>query len=227
MTRLKSRFYIYVGVGVSSLIGLKAQVAKKQSESKAIKDGTVSLAELRQQQRYRGSLAALLNLPNPGVEKRRKKDEATGRQEEDVDRLKESQEALERKAALYDRMQKGEALNMDEYDKYEVDFLNKDDQIPKEEDSINPSTSDDILSSLIFGDVGTECSKADTRPMIGMSMSDKRRELILEIEKETKGARERAKLQREARLQAQTRKREKLKQAYIQKRAASLATNNQ
>jgi hypothetical protein len=80
MTRLKSRFYIYVGVGVSSLIGLKAQVAKKQSESKAIKDGTVSLAELRQQQRYRGSLAALLNLPNPGVEKRRKKDEATGRQ---------------------------------------------------------------------------------------------------------------------------------------------------
>jgi hypothetical protein len=100
-------------------------------------------------------------------------------QEEDVDRLKESQEALERKAALYDRMQKGEALNMDEYDKYEVDFLNKDDQIPKEEDSINPSTSDDILSSLIFGDVGTECSKADTRPMIGMSMSDKRREVCI------------------------------------------------
>lgn len=52
-------------------------------------------------------------------------------------------------------------------------------------------------------------------------------QLILEIEKETKGARERAKLQREARLQAQARKREKLKQAYIQKRAASLATNNQ
>ena len=78
--RVFIRVCFRAGVGVSSLIGLKAQVAKKQSESKAVKDGTVSLAELRERQRYRGSLAALLNLPNPGVEKRRKKDEATGRQ---------------------------------------------------------------------------------------------------------------------------------------------------
>lgn len=217
--------FLCLGVSVSSLIGLKGQVAKKQSESKAIKDGTVSLAELREQQRYRGSLAALLNLPNPGVEKRRKKDEATGRQEKGADRLKESQEALERKAALYDRMQKGDALSMDEYDKYEVDFLNKSDEKqknPKEEEYV-ASTSEDIMSSLIFGDVGNR--EADTRPMIGMSMSDKRRELILEIEKETKSGRERAKLRREARLQAQARKRQKLKQAYIQKRAALFATN--
>lgn len=99
-------------------------------------------------------------------------------QEEDVDRLKASEEALERKAALYDRMQKGDALNMDEYDKYEVDFLNKSDQVPKEENSIHPSTSDDFVSSLIFGDVGMH-SKAHTRPMIGMSMSDKRREVCI------------------------------------------------
>jgi len=94
--------------------------------------------------------------------------------------LKESQEALERKAALYDRMQKGDALTMDEYDKYEVDFLNKSDPIPIQEENV-ASTSDNILSSLIFGDPGDGMHggnrEAGTGPMIGMSMSDKRREV--------------------------------------------------
>ena len=61
--------------GGRSLLGIQAQIAKSQKDSKRLKRGEVDLATLRERQRYRGSLAALLNLPNPGVDKRSTRDE--------------------------------------------------------------------------------------------------------------------------------------------------------
>ncbi|KAL4440396.1 hypothetical protein ABPG75_003397 [Micractinium tetrahymenae] len=107
------------GVGASSLVAMQAQVFKAQQQAALVREGKLDPEEIRA--RRKGSVAALLERKNAGVAQR----DARDRQEikANLDRLSESRAALERKAALYERLARGKVEDDDE--KYEVDFLMK------------------------------------------------------------------------------------------------------
>ncbi|KAL4431730.1 hypothetical protein ABPG77_002946 [Micractinium sp. CCAP 211/92] len=109
------------GVGASSLVAMQAQVFKAQQQAALVREGKLDPEEVRA--RRKGSVAALLDRKNAGVTQR----DARDRQEIKTasDRLSESRAALERKAALYERLARGEVEAED--DKYEVDFVMKGD----------------------------------------------------------------------------------------------------
>lgn len=107
------------GVGASSLVAMQAQVFRAQQQAAMVREGKLDPEEIRA--RRKGSVAALLDRKNAGVSQR----DARDRQDVKTasDRLGESRAALERKAALYERLARGEVD--DEDDKYEVDFVMK------------------------------------------------------------------------------------------------------
>lgn len=107
------------GVGASSLVAMQAQVFRAQQQAALVREGKLDPEEIRA--RRKGPVAALLERKNAGVAQR----DARDRQEIKTasDRLSESRAALERKAALYERLARGEVD--DEDDKYEVDFVMK------------------------------------------------------------------------------------------------------
>ncbi|KAI3431435.1 hypothetical protein D9Q98_004487 [Chlorella vulgaris] len=107
------------GVGASSLVAMQAQVLRAQQEAALVKEGKLDAEELRA--RRKGGIAALLGKKNAGVGLRDERDRLEVKTA--TDKLGESRAALERKAALYDRLARGEVDDEDAI--YEVDFLMK------------------------------------------------------------------------------------------------------
>ncbi|XP_054008883.1 coiled-coil domain-containing protein 174 [Hylaeus anthracinus] len=120
-----------INVNFSSLVGLKAELLRKQTE--------VNQAKLRSE----------VNNPVPKVKKKPKKSKENATKEssdkseyiEDVNTLKKSKLMLEAKARLYERMKKSKNNN----ENFLVDFTNKSDEseaesLPKDEEDINDET---------------------------------------------------------------------------------------
>lgn len=105
------------GVSGTSLVSLRSQLASKQQEAAATRSGALDPEELRARRKGRD----VLSQSNPGVTSRDARDRA------DLpatpgDVLAASRAALERKAALYERLAAGEDSAGGEY---EVDFALK------------------------------------------------------------------------------------------------------
>ena len=167
-------------MGAGSLVGLRAQVAKKQQESKQLKLGSVDLMTLRRQQRGRsGSLKERMKGSNPGVEQRRQKDEQAMLSYDEEARIEQSRASLERKAQIYERMSRGEVQGDEEYEEYEVDFLMKPEQ---RRDSKEDMSQDDIVSMLFESRNGAIFAEDyGGRPMIGQSISERRRNVRCDL----------------------------------------------
>lgn len=109
--------YDPTGVSGTSLVSLRSQLASKQQEAAATRSGALDPEELRARRKGRD----VLSQSNPGVTSRDARDRA------DLpatpgDVLAASRAALERKAALYERLAAGEESAGGEY---EVDFALK------------------------------------------------------------------------------------------------------
>ncbi|XP_014259507.1 coiled-coil domain-containing protein 174 [Cimex lectularius] len=104
-----------IDISKSSLISLKAELARKQEEAKKIK-GDESYVKLTPKPKP-------LPKVNPGVEERNIKDQELT--SEEVDLLKKSKEVLEIKASLYEKLQSGALISEDGKERYLVDFGRK------------------------------------------------------------------------------------------------------
>lgn len=101
-----------VGVGTTSLLSLRSQLASEQQKAAAVKTGDLDRAELRAKRLDIGLRS------NPGVGARDARDRASVQTEQSL--LAASAAALERKAELYDRLASGSQAVPEEL--YEVDF---------------------------------------------------------------------------------------------------------
>eukprot|EP00887_Chlorella_sp_A99_P002345 scaffold10.g2345.t1 len=206
------------GVSAASLVAMKAQLARTQQEAAAGREGRLDPEELRA--RRRGGLALLERGRNAGVEAR----DAADRQElrTSAQRLGDSRAALERKAALYDKLERGEAEDEDE--RYEVDFALKP---PLDTAGIAAGSGGGLLS----GDMAQERRRRDwerdeeaalARRQALEERREEERQMIEEIVRETEEERARAAEAKQSRAEADARKREKLKAAFMRKQLQQL-----
>ncbi|EFN53927.1 hypothetical protein CHLNCDRAFT_58391 [Chlorella variabilis] len=211
------------GVGAASLMALQAQVAKAQQEASLVREGKLDAEELRA--RRKGSMATLLERKNAGVGDRDQRDRLALKTT--TDRLSESRAALEKKAALYDRLARGEVD--DEDDKYEVDFLMKgtgggawrQPELDTTGLAVHTQTG-----GLVSGDMARERERRSWEAEQEAEMAAEeeaerrraeRRELLNEVIDEAAEERQRASAARQQRQAAEARKRERLKAALLRK----------
>ncbi|KAG7670366.1 putative Coiled-coil domain-containing protein 174 [Nannochloris sp. 'desiccata'] len=233
-----------IGVSAASLVALKSQLAKKQEEVSGHGVRHAVLADARTKRpRGGGSVAALLQQRNPGVAERDREDRLSVKT--GGDRLSESRAALERKAALYDRMSSGHMLEDEEAARYEVDFS------LKERGSCRGGHNSaagvgagargtDTTQAAVYTTTGALLS-ADMRQeqerraweerihqeSVAEEVADERRDVIEQLEKQTREGRDRAAIARQERQHAENRKKERLKAEFLKKKleaAKKLAT---
>ncbi|PSC71976.1 pentatricopeptide repeat-containing protein [Micractinium conductrix] len=219
------------GVGAASLMAMQAQVARAQQEAALVKEGKLDPEEIRA--RRRGPVAALLERKNAGVAGRDHRDRLEIKTASD--RLSESRAALEKKAALYERLAAGEVD--DERDVYEVDFLMKGASERRgggggggwgsqgELDTTGLAVQTQT-GGLMHADMARERERrsweaeeeaAMAAEQEGERRRKERRELLSEVIDEAAEERARAATAREQRQAAEARKRQRLKAAFLQK----------
>ncbi|XP_026389574.1 uncharacterized protein At4g18257-like isoform X2 [Papaver somniferum] len=108
------------GVGASSILELKAQLYKSQEENRKNKDLTPDIEFHRAKKKIVPN--DTFSNKNSGVEARAHKDKLELKAVQDGS---VSYAALERKAALYDKLARGELPDEEEGEKYCVDFFSK------------------------------------------------------------------------------------------------------
>ena len=113
--RVQPACIVLAGVSATSLLPLRSQLAAEQQKAAAVRSGELDRAELRAQQRKRLDLGSRANA---GVAARDARDRASIQTEQS--RLADSAAALERKAALYDRLASGQERAPE--GQYDVDF---------------------------------------------------------------------------------------------------------
>eukprot|EP00775_Hariotina_reticulata_P005840 gene5840-6081_t len=131
----------HAGVSVKGVVELQAQLYRAQEQARLRSEGGVDITDKHIRRKAGIDVSSIRN---PGVEAREARDKqlqlkSTG---EGPERLAESSTALQRKAQLYDRMVRGEGLDDDDHDKYEVEFWRKGPSHQQEE-----AAEDDWLSN--------------------------------------------------------------------------------
>ena len=156
-----------------------------------------------------------------------------------TDRLTESHADLERKAALYDRLSSGHTLDDEEAARYEVDFSLKEERSRDRDDRKNKlrtaagtirsqiSTQDPAIYTTTGGLLSEDMRREQQRraweesidqEQIAAERAAERRELIDELEQQTREGRDRAALARQERQYVENRKRERLKAEFLKKK---------
>jgi hypothetical protein len=161
------------------------------------------------------------------------------------DRLSESRAALERKAALYDRLSAGNMLEDEEAERYEVNFLLKEQggagsRVRRDQQRLNHTYN----NSTAAGDMNIDTSQAAVYTTTGgllsadmrreqqrrsweesmqkerfdQNVADERREVIEQLERQTREERDRAAIARQERQHVENRKRERLKAEFLKKK---------
>lgn len=213
------------GVGASSIMELKAQLYRSQEESRKSKE--VSGTDLNYH-RAKSKISKLdtFSLKNSGVDSRAHKDKLELKAVNDGS---VSYAALEKKAALYDKLVRGELSDEEDKEKYCVDFFRKslvqdESQQVQGHDSlatVPPETEDaedaEDDSSVLF-------NKKTFGPgrTAGVMDNDEHKRFVREVHEEANQAREEVselKLRRQEQAMA---RREKLKQAYLRKQLEKL-----
>ncbi|KAF3793924.1 Uncharacterized protein EJ110_NYTH08871 [Nymphaea thermarum] len=211
------------GVGVSSILELKAQLYKTQEEARKAKESNSDAEFHRAKKKIVPN--NVFSRKNSGVESRATRDKLELKAVEDGSA---SYAALERKAELYEKLSRGDLPDEEESEKYCVDFFSKslsneecgmskvDDAASTEpKDNKDVDSDADIIPNLFAKSLGPgRTSETVDR--------DEHKRLVKEVHEEASQARETAsvlKLRRQAQSQAN---REKLRQAYLRKQIEKL-----
>lgn len=152
------------------------------------------------------------------------------------DRLSESRVSLERKAALYDRLSYGRMLEDEETARYEVDFSLKGGGSGGHNRTAAAAAAAaaggiDTTQAAVYSTTGALLS-ADMRreqerraweesihqESISEQIADERREVIEQLEQQTREGRDRAALARQERQYVENRKKERLKAEFLKKK---------
>jgi hypothetical protein len=152
------------------------------------------------------------------------------------DRFSESRVSLERKAALYDRLSSGHMLEDEETARYEVDFLYKERGSSR---GGHPSTAfaaaggidttqaavytTTTTGALLSADMRREQERRAWEESIHQEsvaerVADERREVIEQLEEQTREGRDRAAIARQERQHVENRKKERLKADFLKKK---------
>jgi hypothetical protein len=200
------------GVSAASLVALKSQLAKAKEASRSSDTKT---------KRYRGgSVTALLQRSNPGVADRDRVDRLSAQKK--ANRLEESHQSLERKAALYDRLSSGHMLSDEEIERYQVDFLLKDGGVGG-----STNTRQNAVYTTAGGMLSADMRRKQERrswedsfhqELVAEEVAEQRHELIDELERQTKQGRETAAKARQERLSVGVGKKERLRAEFLKKK---------
>ncbi|KIZ06610.1 hypothetical protein MNEG_1344 [Monoraphidium neglectum] len=243
------------GVGDTGVVELQAQLYRTQQHVTQWKEGGLDPSDKHVRRRAGLDVSQLMQRSNDGVAARANADRLALKQTapDGSERLAESAAALERKAALYGRLARGEA--QDEGEAYEVDFVAKgtlDDEERRgagdwleERDEARRrraageggavDTSAAALGSgggMMSEDMWRERERRrweeeeEARQKIERVESERRqayKETVLGMTAETEAGRERAQEQKQARDAALAAKRQKLKAAFLQQQIAKAA----
>jgi hypothetical protein len=162
----------------------------------------------------------------------------------EANRLAESEAALQRKAALYDRLSRGEGTEAEE-DMYHVDFLGKSASATPDADALtaaaNPVGSRAGIGAAHYtGDPAAPDSQQEQahkqwtaeseQSYAAMSEEEERRQrrvdTVFELERETKRGRERAAEEKQRRKELEDAKRKQLKAALLKQLAGKLKASH-
>ncbi|CAK9321188.1 unnamed protein product [Citrullus colocynthis] len=214
------------GVGASSIMELKAHLYKSQEESKKSKELAGPGVEFH---RAKNKITPkdILSAHNSGVEARALKDKLELKAINDGS---VSYAALEKKAALYDKLVKGELSDEEDQEKYCVDFFRKnleldESQLPQDHDASAPGETDapedDTEPSLLFN-----LKTAGLGRTSGTMNNNEHKRFVREVHEEVNQAREKASELKLRRQEQAAARREKLKQAYLRKQVEKLKVSS-
>ncbi|KAL6206840.1 hypothetical protein ACLB2K_024086 [Fragaria x ananassa] len=210
------------GVGASSIMELKAQLYQSQEDSKKSKDLAGSDADfLRAKKKITAHDA--FSAKNSGVDARAHKDKLELKAVKDGSA---SYAALEKKAALYEKLARGELSDEEDKEKYCVDFFVKRHEQDESEQTQRFDSS--AVAPLEDQDGETDLSTLFSRKPVGLGHAgatwdnDEHKRFVREVHQEANQAREKASELKVRRQEQATARREKLKQAYIRKQLEKL-----
>ncbi|KAI4312344.1 hypothetical protein MLD38_037161 [Melastoma candidum] len=208
------------GVGASSILELKAQLYQSQEESRKSKElGGPDAASFHRAKKIlppRNSFSS----KNSGVAARDLKDKLELKAEKDGTK---TYEALERKAALYDKLVRGELSDEDDEEKYCVDFFRKNQELDESE---RPQANDAPPTEESKDD-GDDLGLFDQKTIgpgrtAGMMDKDEHKRFVREVHEEVNEAREKVSELKMRRQRQADARREKLRQAYLRKQLDKL-----
>ncbi|XP_041024167.1 uncharacterized protein At4g18257-like [Juglans microcarpa x Juglans regia] len=212
------------GVGPSSILELKAHLYKSQEESKKNKElagvpDSVTFHRAKQNIAASDSFSA----KNSGVDARAHKDKLELKAAKDGSA---SYAALERKAALYDKLVRGELSDEEDKEKYCVDFFRKNVEQDESEQSQDPDTPAMVPPESENGE-NDASFLFNTKPVglgrtAGTLDNDEHKRFVREVHEEVNQAREKASELKLRRQEQAAARREKLRQAYLRKRLENL-----
>eukprot|EP00850_Spirogloea_muscicola_P019745 SM000198S05316 [mRNA] locus=s198:204581:205851:+ [translate_table: standard] len=203
------------GVGAASALELRAQLYQSQEDARRrAADGGADDDDQRRRTRtpYAGK--------NPGVEARAHRDRLQLKPTDGSNVYA----ALERKAALYEKLQRGEAPDEEEKEKYSVDFLRKGTleeeraEMDAERDGCGAGAG--LRADLDLRTVSEAALRGAELARVGASAEHK--QFVREVNAETRAARGKAQLLRMRRQQQAQKRQEKLKLAFIKKQAETI-----
>ncbi|KAK2080037.1 hypothetical protein QBZ16_002433 [Prototheca wickerhamii] len=206
------------GVSATSLLPLRSQLAAEQQKAAAVRSGELDRTELRAQQRKRLGLG---NRANAGVAARDARDRASIQTEQS--RLADSAAALERKAALYDRLASGQESAPE--GQYDVDF-----ELKPAPDSLGQAAgarggglvSEDMRAERARQDWEDEVEANRRQELDREDRRHQRREAIAELERETEDARRQDQAAKQALQRVAESRTAALKAAILKKKLAAL-----
>eukprot|EP00249_Psilotum_nudum_P015189 c25207_g1_i1 orf=871-1725(-) len=207
------------GVGASTIVELRAQLYRSQEDAKRTKDGGDDLDLHRSRKK-----SDLFTKKNAGVEERANRDKLQLKAETDGSA---SYTALEKKAELYEKLVRGELPDEEDKEKYSVDFLRKG-LLQDEFEEMDRESKGEKASIEQEINHNSELPAFDRRAGIGwkrdgfIGLTQEHKQLVREVNEETKEAREKASLLKQHRQLQAEKKREKLRQAFIRKKLEKL-----
>ncbi|KAL0352869.1 UNVERIFIED_CONTAM: hypothetical protein Sangu_0868200 [Sesamum angustifolium] len=217
------------GVGASSILELKAQLYKSQEESKRqpkepIHSADHHYAQQLEVHRAKKVISAhdAFSARNTGVDARAAKDKLELKAVKDGSA---SYAALERKAALYDKLVRGELSDEEDEEKYCVDFFRKG---LEQDQSQTPQPADASTTQAQGTDVDDDDLLLNNTKAAGLGRTSatvdrgQHKHFVMEVHEEANQAREKVSELKMRRQEQAAARREKLKQAYLRKQLEKL-----
>ncbi|KAL3684897.1 hypothetical protein R1sor_002919 [Riccia sorocarpa] len=206
------------GVGASSIVELRAELYKTQEDVKKAKEAGVDLDALRSRKKI-----GVIDRKNVGVEDRAARDALHLKGVEDGSN---TYAALEKKAELYEKLARGEVSD-DEAEKYNVDFFRKgfleDERLEMEADASGEPVKENQGASALEEQWGQRGWVRDG----ASGLSQDHKQIIREVNLETKEAREKTSTLKQQRQMQEQRKREMLRQQYLKRQVEKLKAQRQ
>jgi len=215
------------GVGAGSLLDLKAQLYRTQENVKRKQDGLVDVEDKRKKSGFK--VTDLFEKSNTGVEGRMQQDQL---HVQSSDKLSDSYKALEKKAALYEKIARGELE--DENEVYNVDFVRKgflpSDLLPQppplyelSQDSRDPHHVPGMMSQDMMVQREREAWEAEAAERHATEVEDEARRrdkktAIEDVHLEATRGRERVQALKDRRKEQMERNRERLRNEFLKKK---------